>query len=69
MFQYWWECLPYGDEFVDAKYKTADKSYLEAFNNYIGAEIVLSGKDAISVLVHVKKQKRDVNNLFFWYSN
>ena len=42
--------LPYGDELADAKSETVDKSYLEALNNYIGAEILLADKYAIPVL-------------------
>ena len=48
---------------VNAKSKTVDKAYLEAINNYIGAEIVLAGKYAIHVLDKVKKPKYDANNL------
>ena len=55
--------LPYCDGLVDAKYKTFDKSYLEDLNNYIVAEILLSGEDAIPVLAKVKKRKCDANNL------
>ena len=29
--------LPYGDELVDSKSETVDKTYLEAHNNYIEA--------------------------------
>ena len=42
--------LPYGDKLVDAKSETAEEAYLEALNKYIGAEIVLAGKDAIPIL-------------------
>ena len=48
---------------VYAKSETVDKTYLEALNNYIGEEILLSGKYAIPVLDKVRKQKRDANNL------
>ena len=55
--------LPYGDELVDDKSETVDEAYLEAFDNNMGEEIVLDGKDAIPVLDKVKKQKHDKNNL------
>ena len=48
---------------VNAKSKTVDKAYLEAINNYIGAEIVLASKDEIPVLARVQKLKRDTNNI------
>ena len=42
--------MPYDDELIDAKPEIVDKAYLEAIDNYIGAQIVLSGKYAIPVL-------------------
>ena len=48
---------------VNYKYETVDKAYLEALNNYIGAEIVLAGNYAILVLAKIKKRKHDANNL------
>ena len=55
--------LPYGDEFVNAKSKTIDEAYIEALDIYIGAEILLAGKDPVRFLAKVKKWKRDLNNL------
>ena len=48
---------------MDSKSETVDKAYLEALNNYIGAEILLAGKYSITVLAKVKKLKCDANNL------
>ena len=48
---------------VDARSETVDEAYMEALNNYIGAEIVLAGKYAIPILAKFKKRKRDANNL------
>ena len=45
--------LTYDDELVDTKSETVDKAYIEALGNYIGAEILLSIKDAITVLSKV----------------
>ena len=55
--------LPYGDELVVAKSQTVEKDHIEALDNYIVEEILLSGKDAIPVLTKVKKQKCDANNI------
>ena len=52
---------------VDAESETFDEAYLEALDNYIGAEIVLAGKDAIPTLDKVKKQKHYENNLPIGY--
>ena len=54
--------IPYGDELVDSRPKIVDKAYPEALDNYIGAEIVLAGKDAIPVLAKFNKRIRDANN-------
>ena len=51
--------LPYGDELVDAKTDEVNDAYLEALDNYIGAEVVIPGKDSLPVLAKVKKRKRD----------
>ena len=51
--------LPYGDELVDAKTDEIDEAYLEALDEYIGAQVVIPGRDAQPVLAKVKKRKRD----------
>ena len=52
-----------------AKSETVDEAYLESLENYIGAEILLSGKNAIPVLAKVRKQKCDATNLTIGDSN
>ena len=51
--------LPYGDELIDVMPDDVNDAYLEALDNYIGAEVVVPGKDSIPVLAKVKKRKRD----------
>lgn len=53
--------LPYGDEIVDAKTEEIDSAYLESLDEYIGAEVVIPGKDGVPVLTKVKSRKRDSN--------
>ena len=61
--------LHYVDELVDAKSETIDESYLKAFKNYIGAKIILAGKDDIPFLDKVSKRKCDANNIPIGDSN
>ena len=44
---------------IDMKTEEVDDAYLDALDEYIGAEIVVPGKDALPVLGKVKKRKRD----------
>ena len=51
--------LPYGDEFIDVKTEEVNDRYLDAMDEYIGAHIVVPGKDALPVLARMKNRKRD----------
>ena len=51
--------LPYGDELIDAQEMEINEAYIESLDNYIGAKVVIPGKDAVPVLAEVKKRKRD----------
>ena len=55
--------LPYGDELVDSKTETIDQGYMEALDEYIGAQVVIPGRDSVPVLSKVIKRKRDAMNL------
>ena len=54
---------------VNAKSETVNEDYLEYLDSCIGAEFVISGNSAISVLYRVNKQERDANNLPIGYTN
>ena len=49
--------LPCGDEFINVKVEEIYDAFLDALDDYIGAEIVIPGRDALHVLVKVKKRK------------
>jgi hypothetical protein len=51
--------LPYGDELIDAKEIEANEAYLEALDTYIGAQVVVPGRDSQPILAKVRKRKRD----------
>ena len=51
--------LPYGDEIIDAKDHEIDEAYLDSLDTYIGAKVVVPGRDAIPVLATVRGRKRD----------
>ena len=51
--------LPYVDELIYVKFEEISDAYLEALDEYIRAEIVIPGRDALPVLGKFKKRKRD----------
>ena len=52
--------LPYGDELIDWKTFETDDAYLESMDEYIGAEVVVPGRDGSQpVLAKVHRRKRD----------
>ena len=51
--------LPYGDELMDAKEHEIDEPYLDSLDKYIGAKVIVPGKDAIPVLAEIRGRKRD----------
>ena len=53
--------LPYGDELIDMKESEVNDAYLDSLDEYIGAEVVIPGRDAHPVLAKVKKRKRDAH--------
>ena len=55
--------LLYGDEILDAKIETVDEVYIEKFDTYIGAQVVIPGKDSIPVLAKAIKKKQDVDGI------
>ena len=54
--------LPHGDGLIDVKVEEIYEAYLDALDEYIGAEIIIPGRDALPDLVKVKKCKRDAYN-------
>ena len=53
--------LPYGDDSIDVKFEEISDAYLEALDEYIRAEIVIPGRDALPVLGEIKKHKQDAS--------
>lgn len=51
--------LPYGDEIIDANEMEVSEAYQEALDTYLGAQVVVPGKDSQPILAKVKKRKRD----------
>ena len=51
--------LPYGHELIDTVPSEINEPYLESLDNYLGAKVVLPGKDSLPVLATIKKRKRD----------
>ena len=51
--------LPYGNEIINAKTHEVNDAYMEALDSYIGAKIVVPGRNAEQVLAKVKRRKRD----------
>ena len=51
--------LQYGDEIIDSKVEEINQAYLDSLDEYIGAEVVVPGRNAEPVLAKVKKRKRD----------
>ena len=49
--------LPYGDEFIAVKVEEISDDYLDVIDDYIGAEIVITGRYVLPVLEKVKKRK------------
>ena len=50
---------PYGDELIDVKTEQVDDAYLDSLDTYIGAQVVVPGKDGVPVLAKVRARKRD----------
>ena len=46
-----------------------DESYLDSLDEYIGANVVIPGRDALPVLAKVKKRKRDADGIPIGQSN
>ena len=42
--------LTYGDLIIYSKTDDINEAYIDTFNNYIDTEVVVSGKDSITVL-------------------
>ena len=61
--------LPYGEEILDMKTTEIDESYLDSLDEYIGANVVIPGRDALPVLAKVKKRKRDADGIPIGQSN
>ena len=61
--------LPYGDELQEMKTEEVNDAYLETLDEYIGAEIVIPGRDGLPVLTKVKKRKRDASGVPIGESN
>ena len=51
--------LPYGDELLDAKDHEIDESYLESLDAYIGANVMVPGRDAVPVVAAICGRKCD----------
>ena len=51
--------LPYGDELIDTIPTDINEPYLASLDNYLGAKVVLPGKDSFPVLATIKNRKRD----------
>ena len=51
--------LPYGEEIVDQKESEINETYIEALDTYIGAKVVVPGKDSIPVIANIRNRKRD----------
>ena len=51
--------LPYGDDLDNQVIQEIDQSYLDTLDTYIGARVVVPGKDSPSILGIVKRRKRD----------
>ena len=47
--------MPYGDDFIDVKVKEISDAYLYALDDYIGAEIVITGRYVLLVLEKFKR--------------
>ena len=50
--------LTHGDELIDVKFEEIYDSYLDTLDEYIGADIVISGRDVLPVLLKFKKHKQ-----------
>ena len=53
--------FPYGDELINVKVVEISNTYLDALDEYIGAEIVIPGRDALHFLGKVKNHKQDAS--------
>ena len=53
--------IPYGEEIQDHTEVEVNEDYIEALDNYIGAKLVVSGKDSIPVISGLKRRKRDAS--------
>ena len=51
--------LPYGEDIQYKKDVEANEAYIEALDNYIGAKLVVPGKNYIPVLARLKCRKWD----------
>ena len=51
--------LPYGEEIQDLKTTEIDDAYIDSLDKYIGAEVVVPGRDSLSVLAKIRNRKRD----------
>ena len=50
------QLLPYGEEIMDQKTMDIDDSYFEQFDAYIGAKVVVPGKDSVPILATIVKR-------------
>ena len=55
--------IPYGEQIMDQKTMDIDGSYLEQFDAYIGARVVVPVQDSVPVLATIVKIKRDSQGL------
>ena len=54
--------ITYGTKLIYMKSEEVDDSYIESMDEYIGANVVVSGKDDITpVLSRTRGHKRDIN--------
>ena len=54
--------LPYGDELIDVKVEEISDAYLDDFDDYIKAEIIIPVRDELPVMGKLKKQKWDASD-------
>ena len=50
---------PFDGELVDLKHTDIDDAYLDSLDGYIGAKVVIPGRDAVPVLATIRNRKRD----------
>lgn len=47
--------LPFGDELIDLPEDEIDQPYIDALDTFLGAKVVVPGKDLIAVLAEIKQ--------------